>query len=686
MASVLAVAADVGGTFTDLILVDSARNLVLVDKVSSGARGTAGSIVDGLARITGRSGARISDIDLFVHGFTVATNAFLMRSGARVALVTTKGFADVLHIGNQVRPQTYALFQNKPAPLADRSMVVEVDERIDAQGGIVRALDARAIADTVAKLRALGADAVAISLVFSFLNDTHEAQLAEAIRAALPDCPVYASHHVNPQQEEWPRASTTAITAYLGPIVGRYLDDLETRLAGETFRGSLRLMRSDGGVATPRAARLSPGHTLTSGLAGGVMAATRLCADLNLDQAITLDVGGTSADHAVITGGEPGRRTAGVLDGQPIRLPAIDVDTLSNGGGSIAWVDIGGALRVGPLSAGAVPGPACTGRGGSEPTVTDAALVLGWLGAEDYLGGEIKLDVDLARAAIGRHVAENLGISIEAAAQGIIRVANAQLAQAFRAITSSRGLDLRDFHLVAFGGAGPLYGGMLTRELGMRGVVVPHYPGVFAAEGLLATDIRHVDQRAFRALLDQADRAALAAALASLRTALARELEADGVPPDRRRFTILMDLRYRGQFHELAVAVPQALVDDFDAQAIAGLFHDRHQATFGHSDRDRPVEIVNLRAEMLGEMGQVRPPEAAAETADAAPDRRRDVLFLDSPSAIPVPVVHRATVNAKGLQEGPAIIVQRDSTTVLLAGQVARVAARGALIVTEIQK
>ncbi len=678
----LAVAADVGGTFTDLILVDSARNLVLVDKVSSGARGTAGSIVEGLARITGRSGARISDIDLFVHGFTVATNAFLMRSGARVVLVTTKGFADVLHIGNQVRPQTYALFQNKPAPLVDRAMVVEVDERIDAQGGVVRALDARAIADTVARIRELNADAVAISLVFSFLNDNHEAQLAEAIRKALPNCPVYASHHVNPQQEEWPRASTTAITAYLGPIVGRYLDDLETRLTGETFRGSLRLMRSDGGVATPRAARQSPGHMLTSGLAGGVMAATRLCADLGLDQAITLDVGGTSADHAIINGGEPGRRTAGVIDGQPIRLPAIDVDTLSNGGGSIAWVDIGGALRVGPLSAGAVPGPACTGRGGSEPTVTDAALVLGWLGAEDYLGGEIKLDVDLARAAIGRQVAEKLGISIEAAAQGIIRVANAQLAQAFRAITSSRGLDMRDFHLVAFGGAGPLYGGMLARELGMRGVVVPHYPGVFAAEGLLTTDIRHVDQRTFRALLDQADRAALAESLASLRNTLARELDADGVPRDRRRFTILMDLRYRGQFHELAVAVPQALLDDFDARAIAGLFHDRHQATFGHSDRDRPVEIVNLRAEMLGEMGQVRPPEVEAETADAA-DRRRDVLFLDSPSAIPVPVVHRATVNAKGHQEGPAIIVQRDSTTVLLAGQVARVAARGALIVTE---
>ncbi len=679
----LAVAADVGGTFTDLILVDSARNLVLVDKVSSGARGTAGSIVDGLARITGRTEARISDIDLFVHGFTVATNAFLMRSGARVALVTTKGFADVLHIGNQVRPQTYALFQTKPAPLVDRAMVVEVDERVDAQGGIVRALDDAAIAATVDRIRALGADAVAISLMFSFLNGTHEAKLAQAIRAALPDCPVYVSHEVNPQQEEWQRASTTAITAYLGPIVGRYLDDLETRLDGETFHGSLRLMRSDGGVATSRAARQSPGHMLTSGLAGGVMAATRLCADLGIAQAITLDVGGTSADHAIITAGQPGRRTAGVIDGQPIRLPAIDVETLSNGGGSIAWVDIGGALRVGPLSAGAVPGPACTGRGGTEPTVTDAALGLGWLGADDYLGGEIQLDVGLARAAIGRQVAEPLGISIEAAAQGIIRVANAQLAQAFRAVTSSRGLDLRDFHLVAFGGAGPLYGGMLARELGMRGVVVPQYPGVFAAEGLLATDIRHVDQRAFRALLDQADRKALAAALASLRAALEAELQADGVPAERRRFTILLDLRYRGQFHELAVEVPQALLDAFDPNAIAGLFHDRHQATFGHSDRGRAVEIVNLRAEMLGEMGQVRPPEVAGEDAAAPSERRRAVLFLDSSAAVEVPVVHRATVNAKGSQQGPAIIVQRDSTTVLLAGQVARVSARGALIVTE---
>jgi N-methylhydantoinase A len=682
---VLAVAADVGGTFTDLILVDSARNHVLVDKVSSGARGTAGSIVEGLARITGRMGARIADIDLFVHGFTVATNAFLMRSGARVALVTTKGFADVLQIGNQVRPQTYALLQSKPAPLVERGMVVEADERIDAQGGVVRALDDRAVAETVARIRALGADAVAISLLFSFLNDAHEAKLVDAIRVGLPGIPVYASHVVNPQQEEWPRASTTAMTAYLGPIVGRYLDDLETRLTAHTFRGSLRLMRSDGGVATPRAARQSPGHMLASGLAGGVMAATRLCADLGIAQAITLDVGGTSADHAVITAGQPGRRTAGVMDGQPIRLPTIDVETLSNGGGSIAWVDIGGALRVGPLSAGAVPGPACTGRGGSEPTVTDAALVLGWLGAADYLGGEIKLDIDLARAAIGKAVAEKLGITIEAAAQGIVRVANAQLAQAFRAVTSRRGLDLRDFHLVAFGGAGPLYGGMLARELGMRGVVVPQYPGVFAAEGLLATDIRHVDQRAFRALLDQVDPAALSAALASLREALEAELNADGVPADRRRFNILLDLRYRGQFHELAVPVPQALLGAFDPVAIAGLFHDRHQATFGHSDRKRPVEIVNLRAEMLGEMDPVRPPEVASARADGAADRRRAVLFLDSAAPQQVPVVHRATVNAKGSQEGPAIIVQKDSTTVLLAGQVARVAARGALIVTEVK-
>jgi N-methylhydantoinase A len=683
---VLAVAADVGGTFTDLILVDSARNLVLVDKVSSGARGTAGGIVDGLAQITGRAGARIADIDLFVHGFTVATNAFLMRTGARVALVTTKGFADVLHIGNQVRPQTYALLQEKPAPLVERSMVIEVDERIDAQGGIVQALDDRSIADTVARIRELGADSVAVSLIFSFMNESHEAKLAQAIRAALPDRPVYASHTVNPQQEEWPRASTTAITAYLGPIVGRYLDDLETRLTGHSFRGSLRLMRSDGGVATPRAARQSPGHMLTSGLAGGVMAAARLCADLAIDQAITLDVGGTSADHAVITAGQPGRRTAGVIDGQPIRLPAIDVETLSNGGGSIAWVDIGGALRVGPLSAGAVPGPACTGRGGAEPTVTDAALVLGWLGAEDYLGGEIRLDVGLARAAIEKNVATPLGISVEAAAQGIIRVANAQLAQAFRSITSSRGLDLRDFHLIAFGGAGPLYGGMLARELGMRGVVVPQYPGVFAAEGLLATDIRHVDQRAFRTLLDTADKAALSAALASLRDALEAELEADGVPAERRRFNILLDLRYRGQFHEIAVAVPQALLDEFDPAGIAGLFHDRHQATFGHSDRKRPVEIVNLRAEMLGEMGQVLPPDVAAEKTGAGGDRHRPVLFLDEAEAKPVPIVHRATVHAKGGQEGPAIIVQKDSTTVVLEGQVARVAARGALIVTEIRK
>ena len=494
----ITLAADVGGTFTDLVLVDTEKKMVLIDKVPTGRRGSAAGIAPGIIRIAERAGCKVSDIGLFVHGFTVATNAFLMRAGARAALVTTDGFADVLDIGSQMRPKTYALLQQKPKPVISRDLVVEARERVDAFGAVVERLteqEAERVASAVAMLKP---EAVAISLVFSFLNSSHEEILKRAITAAVPGVPVYCSHEVNPQLEEWPRASTTAMAAYVGPVVTGYLDELEAVLKGIGFAGSLQLMRSDGGVATPRATRDNPAHMLTSGLAGGVTAAVDLCRRLNVENAITLDVGGTSADLAAITSGTSATRMSRMIDGQPVRLPTIDVETISNGGGSIAWVDRGGALKVGPLSAGAIPGPACYALGGIEPTVTDAAVVLGWLAPEDYLGGEVKIIPGLAREAVAR-VAGRLGLSVEAAAFGIIRVANAMLVQSIRSLAVERGIDVRPFALIAFGGAGPLYGAMIARDLGMREVIVPRHPGVFAAEGLLAADIRHMAQSPFRA-------------------------------------------------------------------------------------------------------------------------------------------------------------------------------------------
>ncbi len=680
----ITLAADVGGTFTDLVLVDARTGLILVDKVPTGKRGSAEGIVPGIRRIAERAGCRVSDIGLFVHGFTVATNAFLMRAGARAVLVTTEGFGDVLDIGSQMRPKTYALIQQKPKPVIPRELVFEVRERTDAFGGIVERLMHEEVKRVVAGVTEAKPEAVAISLVFSFLNPAHEAILAEALRAALPGVPVYCAHEVNPQLEEWPRASTTAMAAYVGPVVTRYVDQLEGLLAGMGFHGALQLMRSDGGVATTRATRENPAHMLTSGLAGGVTAAVDLCRRIGVADAITLDVGGTSADLAAITGGVSRTRMSRVIDGQPVRLPTIDVETISNGGGSIAWVDQGGALKVGPLSAGAVPGPACYGQGGMKPTVTDAAVVLGWLAPEDYLGGEVTISPELAHEAVMRDIAEPLGISAEAAAFGIIRVANAMLVQSIRALCVERGIDVRPFSLVAFGGAGPLYGGMIARDLGMREVVVPRHPGVFAAEGLLAADIRHMAQAPFRAPVAKLSPSRLQAVLQNLKDAMTQELEADGVPPARRSFRMLGDFRYIGQFHEILCEIPDKLRLGYDAHEVAAIFHAQHAAQYGHADHKAAVEIVNLRVEATGKLDT---PDHGAGAMPASrlaePVRKRKAVMAQDAAAALVPIYERSALGAGQIVQGPAILVQRDSTTVIFEGQVAEASASGVVRIRE---
>ncbi len=681
----ITLAADVGGTFTDLVLVDSAKGAVLVDKVPTGARGSAAGIASGIERITARAGVQVAEIGLFVHGFTVATNAFLMRAGARAVLVTTEGFADVLEIGSQMRPRTYALQQEKPRPVIAREQVVEVRERVDAFGAPVTRLTAQEAARVAAEVAAHEPEAVAVSLVFSFLDATHETMLKQAIAERLPGVPVYCAHEVNPQLEEWPRASTTAMAAYVGPVVTRYLDELERLLSGLGFRGALQLMRSDGGVATPRATRANPAHMLTSGLAGGVTAAVDLCRRLSVTDAITLDVGGTSADLAAITGGLARNRMSRMIDGQPVRLPTIDVETISNGGGSIAWADRAGALKVGPLSAGAVPGPACYGQGGHAPTVTDAAVVLGWLAPEDYLGGEVKILPGLAARAVD-DVALPLGLHRMDAAFGIIRVANAMLVQSIRALAVQRGIDVRPMALLAFGGAGPLYGGMIARELGMREVIVPRHPGVFAAEGLLAADIRHMAQAPYRAGLDDLDPAGLKTACAPLRAQMEHELAADGVPRERWSFRVLGDLRYIGQFHEILCEIPQSLLDRYDARLLSELFHQQHVAHYGHADPAAPVEIVNLRVEATGRLDT--PVIADSETrSDAPPEpiRIRKAVMAQHQPPCDVPVYDRASLGEGQSVAGPAIIVQRDSTTIVLAGQKASAGAHGTLRIREAQ-
>lgn len=668
--------ADVGGTHTDLVLVDGATGALHFEKLLS-TPGSATSVVDGIQRLGRSSGA--GPVDLFVHGCTIATNAYLTRSGARLALVVTEGFRDVLEIRDQLRPHLYRLKQTKPPALASRNAVVEARERIDAFGRVVTPLvDPDGVADEVARLKP---DAVAICLTFSHLNDSHEVALVDALEERLPGVPIYRSSLVNPEIEEYPRAHTTALAAYVGPVVERYLTDLEKRLAAIEMNGALLYMRSDGGAATAAAIRENPAHMLLSGPAGGIIAGAALAASVGVGDIVTFDMGGTSADFSIIVDGRPATTGARLLDGQPVRLPMIDIETISAGGGSIARVDKGGGLCVGPDSAGASPGPACYGKGGNAATVTDAMLVLGIMDAADYLGGAVKLDRSLAVEAIRRTIADPLAIGVDEAAFGILALANANMSEAIRTLSTERGQDIRRFALLAFGGAGPISASYIARDLGMAEVLVPPNPGVFCALGMLMTDLRHTMQRPFRHTLNEINGAEFARALAEMSAEIDERLARDGVPDDDRYYTLWAGCRCVGQFHELPVEIRyDRTTTAWDPTQIATSFHALHRERYGHSDPSVPVECVNLRFEGCGKLARPSFPRLTSATeANPTPTTRRQVKLERSGGPVDCPIYDRDRLRAGHVFDGPAIIRQRDATTVILAGQTVTVTEQGVM-------
>ena len=675
---------DVGGTFTDLVLIDDAGGRTLVDKVPS-TPGSARAVIESIGRITRRAGTTASELDLVLHGFTIATNAWLTRTGSRVVLLTTEGFRDVLALGSQRRPDTYDLGAAKPEPLVPRSRVVEVAERVDAFGQVVTPLDDRETARVLDAVAALDPEALAVSLLFSWANPVHERRLAAAFGQRFPDCPVYCSCEVNPEIEEYPRANTTAAAAYVGPPVRQYTESLEADLAAAAIAAPLRYMRSDGGSATARSARENPAAMLLSGPAGGVVAARALGEALDVSDLITFDVGGTSADFSVVRGGLAATVRARDFDGLPLRVPMLEIKAISAGGGSIGSVDRGGGLRVGPASAGAVPGPACYARGGTEPTLTDAAFALGMLDAETFAGGEIGLDPDRAREAIDRRIAAPLGLRIKAAALGMLEVATASMAQAIRELSTERGDDVARFSLLAFGGAGGLFAPWLLRDLGLREVLVPRHPGVFAALGLHYADLRHHTQAPFPVALHGLDPGRMRPVLSELGTSLDAALDRDGVARPARRITFSADMRYVGQHHRLEVPLPAPdALGDASGGRLAGDFHDHHERRYGYCHRESPVEITNVHAAGIGAQSRPsEPPPEPARESDPVPRTWRSVPLGAGMSRVRTPIFHRDDLAADSRLAGPAIVVQDDSTLVVLAGQIARVGRLGFIHVTE---
>jgi N-methylhydantoinase A len=679
------VTVDTGGTFSDFVYLNEDTGAVTIAKLPSTPDDPSRAILAGLEALLAE-GVVATDIGYFCHGTTVGTNALLEGKGVRTGLLVTEGFRGIYPVGEQARPYGAAIFDvmyDKPEPLVPPSLTGEVRERVDFRGNVLRPLDEAALRDTVRALKVHELESIAVCLLFSFLHPQHERRVREIVLEEMPDCSISLSSEVLPQIREYYRLSTTVINAYLQPILARYIARLEHRLAeaGVTTRQTY-VMQSNGGTATFTAAARRAVATVLSGPAGGVTAGVAACRSTGFDNVITFDMGGTSCDVALIKGGEPLVASRGQIDGRDLAVPMLDINTVSAGGGTIAAVDRFGALRVGPQSAGAAPGPACYGRGGDNPTITDCNLVLGYLGEDNFLGGAMRLDAGKARDAIAVKVAEPLAVGVSAAAEGIIRIIDVKMAEAIKAISTMRGHDLRDFMLLAFGGAGPLHAGRLARDLGMAGVIVPLYPGVFSAMGLLMSDVRHDYVQSKMTPLGDITAEAVNAMFEQLTAQAAEELRGDGFAGDRIGIERALDMRYAGQGYEIAVPCPAPLAAD-GLTALRASFDAQHKAMFGHMAPEEPVEIVSYRVRGIGLLPPVAMPKfkrAGTTLAQARRETRR-VRFDGSERDCPVYQRERLDV---GLEiAGPAILDQLDCTTVICPGQVARVDEWKNLIVTQ---
>jgi N-methylhydantoinase A len=633
-------------------------------------------------------GAGGRDVKATVHATTVATNAIIEGKTARVGMLVTRGFRDILEIGRQIRSRLYDVHLQKPAPLVPRRWSLEVTERLDAEGHVLEPLDLEGVRRAVRQLHDEAVEAVVICFLHSYLNPAHERAAAAVVREEIPGAWLSVSSEVCPEFREYLRGSTAAVNAAVMPIVSRYLDAIESRLGALGATAPFYVMQSNGGVMTSASAKERPVYMVESGPAAGVIAAGAVAATYGHRNVLSFDMGGTTAKVGLIQDGqfhvstemEVGAQAVTPLGegrggGYPVRTPVIDLVEVGAGGGSEAWIDAGGALRVGPRSAGARPGPACYGLGGATPTITDANLVLGRLDPSFFLGGEMTLDADLARRAVLEHVAAPLGLDPLAAAGGIVEIANAHMIGAMRLVSVQRGYDPRDFVLVAFGGAGPLHANALARELGIPVVLVPPSPGIASAVGMLATDIRHEFVATRRLRLDTLAPAALDALFADFIAEGDARLTRDGVPPADRRMLRSADLRYHGQSFELSVIVPPGPLSASDVERLRGLFHASHERAYGYAAPDDPVELVNVRLAAVGVTPKPRrePLPDGGRSAAAAVTGQRDVWFAETGGFRPTVVLDRARLLRGNVIEGPAIVQERDASTLVHPGWAATV-------------
>ncbi len=676
----LVIALDIGGTFTDLVAFDFATGEIRQAKSST----TPYDLSVGIRETLVKSGLAIAAADTFIHGSTVAINTAIERTGARVALLTTTGMRDVYAIGRGSRPESYNFLFKRPEPYVARRHTFEILERLNAAGEVVTPLDEAGAAGVALKLRELGIEATAVCFIHSWANPDHERRVGDILRRAAPETSVSLSHEILREYREYERTSTTVLNAYVGPKVAKYLGDLESLLKGFGFRGKLLIMQSNGGGMSPEMAKRVPVATMESGPVGGVIAAAETARGLGVADVIAFDMGGTTAKVSLVRDNKPdiaqGYLVGGVGHGHPVMLPVVDIVEVGAGGGSVAWLDEDGALKVGPRSAGGHPGPVCYGQGGTEPTVTDANVALGRIGAGRFLGGEMRLDADAARAAIERVIAAPLGMSVNEAALGVLRITVAEMSLAVRSVSVGRGHDPRDFAMVAFGGAGPAHAAEIARELHVPRLIVPRAPGHYSALGMLLADNRHDYVRTYYKRLEEAEFSDIERVFDEMVGEARALLESEGATPGQMAFQPYLDMRYAGQEFPIQTPVETALIAARDRGLIRAAFDGAHSKRFGHQAVDEPVEIVNLRLTATGRRERSSFPAIAAG-APGSPSEYRDVVFDDPEKPARCAVYERESLRAGQVVDGPAVIAEYASTTVLYPGDRLEVAPSGDMVI-----
>ena len=665
---------DVGGTFTDFVMADVETGALSYFKVPSSPADPSVAIASGTREMLDRFSVSAADVGYFGHGTTVATNMVIERRGVKTGLVTTRGFRDVLAIGRQTRPALYDYSVRKPDPLVRRQDRLEVDERLEASGAPLRGLDEAELEQRVRQLIANGVESIAIAFLHAYRNPEHENQALRVVQRVAPGVHVSISHEVLPEFREFERTSTTVLNAYVAPPMRNYLDRLRMRLKDVGLKAEPLTFHSNGGLMPLQMVERLPVLTCLSGPAAGVVGSAIVGEAAGVSEIITFDVGGTSTDVSLITGGRPSFTSDRLVAGYPVKMPMVDIHVVGAGGGSIARLDDVGALKVGPDSAGAVPGPVAFGKGGVEATLTDANIVLGRLNPHTLLDGRMKVDRDSAVAAIEQRIARRIGVSVEEAAHGILRIATANMSRAIRAVSTEHGHDPADFTLFAFGGAGPLHAAEVAQECGIGSVLVPCEPGTMCARGILLADISRDFVRAQLAPLDDHSWGNAARALREMRKEGDDWLDRERVPPTQRRFHFHVDARYRGQTHDIRVQLRagyEAAMPDFVRD-----FHGAHRAQHGHDNPDHPIEIVNCRVQAVGLVAKHS--MDTRQTGALAPVwSERPVYFGEDLGWIPTRVYRRDSLARGTEMKGPLIIEEMSSTTVVLPGQLASVDSHG---------